>query len=207
MKTSLLLIAFLLALTVGSADGAILFATGTLERLSLDDYQLDLSYIIYPDASEYPVGGPWEYIYPHGGYAVISGDFTTDYEPSFGLPYLSAVIHPTDPSLFLTLGAQEDWVFENTSPSGLPLRTLISVYGYGSFTAALPQEIGTSSVLTQTPEASSFILLALGLVPLGLLLTPISLRRGPAPPHFRPRSNAHRDDGARGRIRSPRGPS
>ena len=42
MKTRLLLIACLFALGVGRSEGAILFASGTIERLSVTDYQLDV---------------------------------------------------------------------------------------------------------------------------------------------------------------------
>jgi hypothetical protein len=178
MKTRLLFLACLFVLGVGRAEGAILFASGTIQRLNVQDYHLDLSYIVYPDPSEYPAGGPWEYVFPQGAFATIQGNFASTYEPTYGQPYLSTIIQP-DPNesmLFLTLNATQDWLFEIELPGGYPGRTFAGFSAQGSFFAVLPQEIGTSSALTQTPEASSFALLALGLLPLAGLLTGKSKR-------------------------------
>jgi hypothetical protein len=172
MKTRLLLLACLCALTVDRAEAAFTSITATVQRLTITDYQLDVSYWIAPEPWEYP-NFDWVGVYPGMGIATLTGNFSPSpyIAPSYSFPGIaSTIFQPNDfGTLFLTVDASQTWVFEGITPGGFPNRYFLDLFASANFFTALPQEIGASSTLTQTPEASSFALLSLGLLPLGLL--------------------------------------
>lgn len=159
------------------AEAVFFFATGSVERLSVSDYRLTLSYQLYAEGYDIqrllqdyvdqgrPAPPPWAFIGPYGspvGFA--SGNF----QPPFAEQgsELSAVIQPSDPgTLRVSLGAIQDYFYEYPNENGFPQRDLLGyVTGEANFYASLPHEIGTSTPLTQTPEVSSILLLALGVL-------------------------------------------
>ena len=175
LRLPILIGSALTALLVAERSEAVFFfATGSVERLSVSDYRLTLSYQLYADGYDIhrllqdyggPAPPPWAFIGPYGspiGFA--SGNF----QPPFAEqgPELSAVIQPLDPgTLRVSLGAIQDYFYEYPNENGFPLRDMIGyVSGEANFYASLPQEIGTSTPLTQTPEVSSIRLLALGVL-------------------------------------------
>jgi hypothetical protein len=170
MKITLLFLACLFTLAAGRAEGAYLFATASIERLSVEDYQLDLYSIVYPSPADYPAFD-WDSVSPRSHFTALTGNFSPSPYLSYYDYNVSVVIRPDATTLFLSLYAQTSWVFEGQTPGGYPDRRFVDVSGQANFFAALPQEIGTSSTLIQTPEASTFVLLFLGLLPLGFLLT------------------------------------
>ena len=184
MKTTLLQLLCLFVLAVGPAESSTLFARGTIERLSIENFRIDLTYRVIPGPYDPIVPGHpefnlafWDYISPREAYATLTGNFSpspylSPYEiGNFG--NLSVIVQPDDfGTLFLTVDAVQDWMFEKwVEGSTAPLRTYAPMYGQGNFFVALPQEIGTSSVLTETPELNSFLLLSVGLLPLGISLS------------------------------------
>jgi len=171
MKTRLLLLACLCALVADRAEAAFTSMTATVQRLTITDYQLDVSYTIAPEPWEYP-DFDWLGFYPLASVASLSGNFSSSpyVSPSSLFPgSVSTTIQPNEATLFLTVDATQTWVFEGLTPGGFPNRYFLDLFASANFFAALPQEIGASSPLTQTPEASPLALLALGLLPFGLL--------------------------------------
>ena len=178
IRLTILLGSALTALLVAErAEAVFFFATGSVERLNVSEYRLTLSYQLYADgydiqrllqnyvAQGHPAPPPYAFIGPYGSpFGFALGNF----QPRFGFSGsdVSPVIQPLDPgTLRVTLGAFQDYFYEYPNENGFPIRDLIGyVSGEANFYASLPQEIGTSTPLTQTPEVSSILLLALGVL-------------------------------------------